>query len=221
MLEISAKERKEGENKKETREKGGLPAVLYGYQVENTPIVIDYQEFDKLFKEAGESSLIDLKIQGDKKDYKVLVHDIQRDPLSGEFIHVDFYQPSLTEETEANIPLVFEGTSEAVEQLGGTLVKNIDEVEVKAFPQNLPHEIKVSIDSLKTFDDYIKISDLVLPDKVKILEEEDRIVASISSPTKVEEELETPAEEKPEEIERVKEGKEDKEGEEEGESEEK
>ncbi len=213
MLEILAKERKEGKSKKDSRKEGRLPAVLYGYQTENTPIEIDYSEFEKLFREAGESSLIDLKIEGKKDEYKVLVHDVQRDPLSGDYIHVDFYQPSLKEKTEANIPVVFEGTSEAVEQLGGTLVKNIDELEVEAFPQDLPHEIKVNIDKLKTFDDYIKVSDLEVPDKVKILKESDKIVASVSPPTKVEEELETPIEEKPEEVERVKE--EEEEGEEE------
>jgi large subunit ribosomal protein L25 len=208
MLEISAKERKEGENKKDLRRGGELPAVLYGYETDNSLIKVNYKDFERIFKEAGESSLIDLKLKDQKKDYKVLVYGFQRDPLSGDFIHVDFYQPSLKEKTEANIPLVFEGSSEAVEKLGGTLIKNIDELEVEALPQDLPHEIKVNIDKLKTFDDRIKVSDLSISDKVKILKGADEIITLVSPPTNVEEELETPIEERPEEVERVKESKE-------------
>jgi large subunit ribosomal protein L25 len=208
MLEISAKERKEGENKKDLRRGGELPAVLYGYETDNSLIKVNYKDFERIFKEAGESSLIDLKLKDQKKDYKVLVYGFQRDPLSGDFIHVDFYQPSLKEKTEANIPLVFEGSSEAVEKLGGTLIKNIDELEVEALPQDLPHEIKVNIDKLKTFDDRIKVSDLSISDKIKILKGADEIITLVSPPTNVEEELETPIEERPEEVERVKESKE-------------
>jgi large subunit ribosomal protein L25 len=68
-----------------------------------------------------------LKINGKKA--QVLVHEVQLDPLTGKLIHVDFYQPSLEEEIEATVPLVFEGEAPAVKDLAGTLVKNISEIE--------------------------------------------------------------------------------------------
>ncbi|GAI38315.1 unnamed protein product, partial [marine sediment metagenome] len=109
---------------------------------------------------------------------------------------------------EVAVPIVFEGEAPAVKELDGTLVKEIQEVEIKALPQNLPHEIKVSIENLKTFEDEILIKDLKLPEGVKIQKEPNEIVAVVTSPEKVEEELEKPIEEKVEEVEEVEEAEE-------------
>ena len=127
----------------------------------------------------------------------------------------DFYQPRLDEEISAEVPLVFIGEAPAVKDLGGTLVKNIHELEVKALPQNLPHEIKVNLDMLKTFDDDILVKDLEVPQGVKIMKGQDEIVALVSQQVKVEEELSKPVEEKVEEVGKVEEKKKEKEGSEE------
>lgn len=220
MLSLSAEIRKEiGKNTKPLRTEGKLPAVLYGPKIKNISLELDYKSFEKIYKEAGESSLISLKVKGEKKIYQVLIHDIQEDPLTGDFLHVDLYQPSLEKKIEAKVLLVFEGEAEAVKNLEGTLIKNITEVEVKALPQDLPHEIRVNIERLKTFEDHIKISDLEIPQGVEILKDTEEIVASVVPPTKVEEELEKPIEEKVEEVEKVEEEKKEKEEKEEKEEE--
>ena len=219
MFNLSAALRNEKEKVKTLREKGFLPAVLYGPKIKNFSLQLNEKEFEKLFKQAGESSLISLEIKDKKEKFLVLVHDFQKDPLKGNFIHVDFYQPALDEETEATVPLEFIGEAPAVKELSGTLVKNISEVEVKALPQNLPHEIKVDISCLKTFDDSVLIKDLIIAKEVKIIKEPEEIVALVTPPEKVEEELEKPIEEKPEEVEKVE--KEEKEETEETEEEQK
>ncbi|TET83844.1 MAG: 50S ribosomal protein L25, partial [Candidatus Nealsonbacteria bacterium] len=202
MLSLSAKIRNDlGKKVKVLRKKGILPGVLYGPKIETRPLEIDLKEFEKIYKEAGESSLISLEV--DKKKFLVLIHEVKLDPLTEKPTHVDFYQPRLEEEAEAMVPLVFEGEAPAVKDLGGTLVKNISEVEVKALPQNLPHEIKVNIDRLKTFEDSISIKDLIISKEVKILKEPKEVVVAVSPPEKVEEELEKPIEEKVEEVEKV------------------
>ena len=215
MLTLSAKKRKDtGKKVKKIREQGMLPGVLYGPKIESQPLEIDLKEFEGVYREAGESSLISLDLA--KEKFLVLIHAVEIDVLSQKAIHVDFYQPRLDEEIEAMIPLVFEGEAAAVRDLGGTLVKNIHEVEVKALPQNLPHEIKVNIDKLKTFEDSVLIQDLSLPQGVKVLKEADEAVVFVASPEKIEEELAKPIEEKVEEVEKDKEKKEEeKEGEEE------
>ncbi len=202
MLFLSAKVRnKIGKAVKKIRKEGIIPAILYGPKLKNIPLEINLKEFEKVFEVAGESSLISLEIE--KKKTPVLIHEVQRDPLTGKPIHVDFYQPSLKEEIEARVALVFEGEAPAVKELGGTLIKNISEIEVKALPQNLPHEIKVNISQLKTFDDNILVKDLKLPEGVKILRNPEEIVAFVSQPEKVEEELVKPIEEKVEEVKKV------------------
>jgi large subunit ribosomal protein L25 len=210
MLSLSAKIRKViGKKVKVLRKQGILPGVIYGPKIESQPIEVDLKEFEKVFKKAGESSLISLEIEN--KKHLVLIHELKRDPLTEKPIHVDFYQPLLKEEIEAKVPLVFEGEAEAIKVLGGTLVKNISEIEVKALPQDLPKEIKVNIESLKTFEDKILIEDLKLPAKVKVLRDPKEIIASVLPPEKVEEELEKPVEEKIEKVERVEKKKKEKE----------
>jgi len=228
MLTLSSKIRKEvGKKVKSLRQQGILPAVLYGHKIKNLNLEVDSKEFEKIYSKAGESSLItlviakgkdeaeasslSLNVEEKKQKFLVLIHDIQFDHLTEKPIHIDFYQPELKEEVEVTVPLIFEGEAPAVKDLGGTLVKNISEVEVKALPQNLPHEIKVDIGNLKTFEDNILIKDLIVLKEVKILKGPEEIVAKVTQPEKVEEELEKPVEEKVEEVEQIKKRPEEKE----------
>jgi len=205
MLTLPAKIRKTlGKKVKALRERGVLPGVLYGPRIKETlPLEINFKEFEKVYKEAGESTLVSLEIEGKKTP--VLIHEVKLDPLTGKPIHIDFYQPRLEEEVEVTIPIIFEGEAPAVKELGGTLVKNIHEVEVRALPQNLPHEIKVNMEKLKTFEDDILVKDLPTPKGVKILKELEEVVATVAPPEKVEEELVKPIGEKVEEVEKVEE----------------
>ncbi len=209
MISLSAKIRENvGKKINSQRKKGELPAVVYGPKIKNLSLKVDYKEFEDVFEEVGEASLLSLEIKDKNKKYPVLIHEIQRDPVSGKFLHVDFYQAPLKEKVEATVPLMFEGTSPAVEEKEGTLVENMREIEVKALPQKLPSEIKVDISTLKTFEDHILVKDLNLPKEVEIQRSHDEIVASVTPPEEVEEELEEPIEEKIEEVETVEEAKE-------------
>ena len=218
MLSLVAKIRKDfGKKIKTFRKKGILPGILYGPKTKNLALELDLQEFEKIYQISGESSLISLEIEGPEgprpqvgggaygagKKIPVLIHEVQLEPLTSKPIHVDFYQPSLEEEVIVKVPIIFEGEAQACKELGGTLVKNISEVEIKALPQKLPHEIKINVSQLKTFEDNISIKDLKLPEGVKILKESEAILAFVASPEKVEEELVKPVEEKVEEVEKV------------------
>lgn len=210
MLTLSVKVRKIVKRQAKALRKGDvLPAVLYGPKIKNLNLELGLKDFQKIYEAEGESSLISLDVEGKKEKFMVLIHDIQLDSLTGKPTHVDFYQPALEEETEVNVPLIFEGESAAVKELGGTMVKNISEVTVKAKPQDLPREIKVNIEVLKNFGDKILIKDLKLSAGVKISKNPEEIVALVSLPEKVEEELEKPIEEKVETVEKVAKKKED------------
>lgn len=212
MIKLSAKIRKENGRKTNVlRESGRIPAVVYGHKIKNASLDVDYKDFQKVYSRAGVNSLIELDVAGEKEKKIVLIHDLQKDAISDKYIHIDFFETSAKEEVEVKIPLIFDGTSLAVKELGGTLIKNISELQVKALPQNLPHEIKVSIDKLNTFEDRILVKDLILPKDVKISAKPDEIVVSVAQPAKVEEELAEEIKEEVENVEKVekKEKKED------------
>jgi large subunit ribosomal protein L25 len=199
------------EREKEIKE-GKISGVLYGPGIKNVALEVDSRDFEKTYREIGETSLVSL--ESDKGKYQVLIHDIQRDPMTNKITHVDFYQPNLKEEVEVTVPLVFEGEPPAVKELGGTLIKNILEVEVKALPGQLPHEIKVNVEGLKTFEDAILIKHLEVPQGVQIMKDPEETVALVAPIQDIEEELSKPIDENVEAVEKV-ETKKDKEKEEE------
>lgn len=182
MISLQAKTRnKFGRQTKTLRKKGVLPAVLYGEGIkENITLEVKEKEFERVFKEAGESSLVQLEVNSEQ--HEVLIHQIARDPLSGKFVHVDFFCPSMKKEIEAEVPLVFEGASPAVGDLGGILVKEIQTAEVKGLAHNLPREIRVNIGKLKTFEDRVLVKDLTVPEGVSILRAPEEIVALVTPP---------------------------------------
>lgn len=219
-LQLNAKIRKIlGKKVKTLRKKGILPACLYGYKVEPLSLEIDKRDFEKVYKQAGESTIIELKIEGGASETRpkpVLIHDLTKDPVTDEFLHVDFYQVKLDKPIVAEVPLVFEGEAPAVKEKEGILVKNITSVEVESLPLDLPHDIKVDLSGLKTFEDKILIKDLAISEKVKIKAPEEEVVVLVMPPRAKEEleALEEKPEEKVEEVEKVEEKKEEKEEEE-------
>lgn len=207
------------------RRTGYLPAIVYGRAMKNLPVRLDYKDFEKVYQETGKSTIIKLQIKGtndDKKniEYPVLIRDVQKDPVSEKYLHIDFYRLPMKEKIEVAIPIEFKGKALAEEELGGVLIKNIHELKIKALPQDLVHKVEVDISSLKTFEDTIKVKDIILPSNIEVLIPVDEVVVLVRK--EEEEEIEAaPTEEKPEEIEVVKKKKEGEEGEGEGETEEK
>lgn len=194
-----------GKGVKALRQEGKIPAILYGSKTKTRPLQVDYIVFEKLYKKAGESSLVDLSIDG-KKPLKVIIHDVQRDPVTDSFEHVDFYQVDLKRKITTEIVLNFVGEAPAVKELGGVLVRSLDHVKVECLPEDLVHEITIDLSPLKSFEDIIYVKDLSLPDELTLLEKPDETVALVKPPRSEAElkELEEKAEEKIEEIEQVK-----------------
>ncbi len=166
-----------------------MPGVVYGKGVKNVDVSVGEAPLRKAFKDAGESTLLELEVDGDKTRH-VIINEVQVDPIKGEPVHVDFLEVRLDQKIKAEVPLLFIGESPAVKELGGVLVKNIQHVEVEAFPQDLPHNIEIDISSIKTFENHIKIGDIRINPKVKILSDVSSIAASVVPP-RSEEELES------------------------------
>lgn len=163
---------------KTVRKRGEIPAELYGKKQKNQHLFVDEVVLNKVIVAAGESSLINLAIDN-SQPIKVLIHDIQKDPVTDKVNHVDFYQVDMKRAITIKIPLVFIGESKAVKELEGTLVKNIDEIEINCLPDDLINQIEVDISTLKTFDDVIRIKDLNIPKAIKPESDLDNVVASV------------------------------------------
>ena len=159
------------------RQKGVLPAVVYGRKDASTPISVDRKTFEKLYKQAGESSVITLKGLGETKD--VLIHDVAVHPVSGEALHADFYAIAAGQTVTVSVPLQFEGVSPAVKDLGGILVKVMHELEIECPPKDLPHSIVVDISKLTELDSQVKVADLKVPASAKLSIDTDEVVAMI------------------------------------------
>lgn len=216
MLNLKAAVReKVGKKTEQLRKQGIIPAILYGPGLkESLNLQVDTKEFTKIYQETGHSSFVKLLVEekgAKEKSFLVLIHALQKEPLSLGFSHIDFYQPDPDKEIKVKIPLVFEGESPAVKNLGAVLVKNIQEVEVRALPENLPHQILVSLNSLEEIGNSILIKDLNIPANTKIVKNPEEIVVLSAAPEKIEEELAKPAEEKVEEVQVVEKEKKEEE----------
>lgn len=198
-LELKSKKREIfGKRVRVLRNRGLIPAVVYGGKENGVSLVLELKDLKEIFKQAGESALIKLFIddakfsakgavpagrQGPASGWKnVLIYDVSRDPVTDEINHVDFREVKMDKKITAKVPLSFVGDSLAVTDLGGVLVKAMQEIEVRALPSDLPHQIEVNISSLKTFEDNIAIKDLKLPPNIEILDNISSSVASVASP---------------------------------------
>lgn len=162
------------------RKSGYVPAVLYGKNQESIPLQVLVKDFKKAFELAGESTLIFLNVDG--QSYPTIINDIAKDAVSDDILHADFYKVNLDEKIKAKVAVVFHGESPAVKDLGGIFVRNINEIEIEALPQDLPHEIVVDLSSLKNIGDQILVKDLKLDSKLKAMAEAEEIVATVQEP---------------------------------------
>lgn len=192
------------------RKKGLIPAVVYGGKNTAIPLILELKDFKKVFKNAGETTLVRLFVDEEKfsakgrpADWKnVLIYDTSRDPVTDEFRHVDFYEVKMDEKITAKVPVIFVGKAPAAVDFGGVLVKAMQEIQIKALPSNLPHQIEVDISGLKTFDDHITIKDIKFSANIEVLENVSASVASVVPP-RSEVELESLSEKVEEKIEDV------------------
>jgi large subunit ribosomal protein L25 len=186
QIAITATKREiNGKRVKNLRKAGKLPAVLYGHGISTQQIEISEKEFSKAFRQAGESTLINLLVDGQTQ--QVLIHEVQHHYLHDQPTHVDFYAVNMAEKLKVRVPIHFIGDSEAVKNLGGTLVKNLSEVEVECLPADIPHSFEVDITSLNTFEDAIRIKDLNVDSKVTVLAPADELIANVAPPRSEEE----------------------------------
>lgn len=175
---LHAKSRTEtGRKVKHLRLQGLIPANIYGKQVESTPVTLTEEEFVSVYGEAGESSLVEVALDGSVRP--VLIHDVQRHPVTWKTLHVELYQVNLKEKVQTKVPLSFIGESKAETDKIGVVLKPLSEVEVEALPADLPEHIDVDISSLNAVGDELHVADIHAPSGVTILSDATLLVANV------------------------------------------
>jgi len=177
---IEAKKRDvTGKKVKVLRRDGKLPAVLYGYGVDATPIVVDHKSSSQILANAESSSLINIKLDG--KEYPTLIREKQWDYIKRSLLHVDFQVVSMTETISAMVRVELVGTAPAVETYGAILIAGLNKIEIEALPADLPENIKVDVSGLEKIGDTVQIRDLELSDKLTVLNDPNSMIAVTSS----------------------------------------
>jgi large subunit ribosomal protein L25 len=210
-LEIELSKREIAGKKVRFLRRGGLiPCNIYGHGIESVPVQVDVRKLGHLLARAGGTDLISVKIGEEVSSAKVLIRNVQRSPLTGAPIHVDFYQVRMTEKLRAEVPLVFVGDAPAAKLKNVSLMHAMNTLQIEALPDDLPHNIEVDISSLALPEQALHVKDITVSDKITILTDPGQMIIKVAEVRKVvEEEAPVAAAAEGEEAEAAVEGKEE------------
>lgn len=156
-----------GRKVKKLRKDGLIPANIYGKKVKSVAVQVLVKEFSGVFSKVGETGLVELMLEG--KTHPVLIHNVAFHPVTSSPLHIDFFQVDLHEKVQTRVPLSFVGAAPVVKDKLGVLLHILSEVEITALPTDLPEKLEVDISGLAVVGDTLKVSDLKVSDKIKIL----------------------------------------------------
>lgn len=179
-----------GSKVKKLRRQNILPANVFGKTVTSQSLQVSEVEFNRVFKDAGETSLIWLKIEGEDKERPTLVKNITHNPVTGKKLHVDFHQVNLKEKVSANVPVEIVGEVQLIKDGQAVLEINLHEIEVEALPTDIPESLVFDISGLAEIGNLLKVSDAKLPEGVTLLTDPEKTVVAIGAPQKEEAPLE-------------------------------
>jgi len=168
-----------GKRVKQLRREGWVPGVMYGHKFSPIPMQFEGRSLRRLLSHVRGSQLVAITVKGQDQPEMVLVRDVQRDPISGALLHVDFYRVNMDESLTAEVPLTIVGESPVVESNEGILLQGIPSVEVRCLPGNLVDAIEVDISQLTAVDMGIYVRDLTVGEGIEILTDPDEMIVHI------------------------------------------
>jgi large subunit ribosomal protein L25 len=203
MQELKLKAEKRdvfGKKNRFLRRKGIIPAHLFGHSLESLALQCNSNELKKIVANAGTTRLISLRVEGEKDAKNVFLREIQRDTLSRELLHVDFYQVRKDEKMTMEVPIVLVGEAPAMKVKGRILSHGLDVLSIECLPDKVPPQIEVDISILEELDQSIYVKDIVLDPEIDVQDDPEQLVVKVSEIiVKIEEEK--PAVEEEEEAE--------------------
>ena len=161
------------------RRQGITPTHLYGHNVKSAALQCDTGELQNLLAHAGKTRLVNLEVDGEKAK-SIFVREIQRDVITRELLHVDFYQVKRTEKIAFDVPIVLVGEAPALKFKGRMLVHGINSLSVECLPANVPPQIDIDITRLEEVDQAINVKDIVLDPEITVHADPEQLVVKIS-----------------------------------------
>ncbi|HUZ88412.1 MAG TPA: 50S ribosomal protein L25 [Candidatus Acidoferrales bacterium] len=181
-MQIDAVERTPaGNSSRRLGQVGQLPAVVYGHGVGARAVGLDLKDFQRVYRRAGHTQLVDLAVAG-TRPVKVLIKSVQISPRRGLPIHVDFHQVSLMEKLHTEVPLVVVGESELVKRGDAELLQLVHVIHVECLPAAIPELIEVDCSTLAAVDEGIRVQELLLPVGVTVTDDPEEVVVKLSAP---------------------------------------
>ena len=180
QVELAAEKRTMiGKQVKQLRRQGWVPGIMYGHDFDPVPLQFEERSLRQVLSSVGGSQLVGVKIEGNKQPEMALIRDVQRDPIRGNFLHVDFYRVKMTERLTAEVPLVTTGGSPVIEAREGILLQGITSIEVECLPGDLVDAIEVDLSDLVEIDQGIYVRDLAVPAGIDVLTDRDEMIVRI------------------------------------------
>jgi large subunit ribosomal protein L25 len=183
-LEVKLREGAKRSDRSTIRNSGLVPAIVYGKSMKNLMVSVDLKKFKKTIGgEAGRNVIISLKVSDGKahKSVPVLTHELQRDVLTDEIIHVDFLGINMKEQLKTKVPIELTGEPIGVKEHGGILIHGFRDVEVKCLPADIPDKLEIDVSEMK-INDSRHVSDLKIPQGVDVLTPMDVLLLLSSLP---------------------------------------
>jgi large subunit ribosomal protein L25 len=184
-----------GKKVAQLRRSGVTPANIFGHKIESTSVQADTVELTHLLRASSRNAIINVNVEGESAPRTVVVRDLKRNAVTGQLLHVDFYQILMTEKMRADVPVVLVGTSDAVVTFGGVLLQMTEKIAVEALPGDIPVQFEVDVSRITELEGSLHVRDLdVDASKVTLHTDLDVVVARVAAPRVVVEEVPAAAE---------------------------
>ncbi len=162
------------------RRQGITPVHLFGPGTKSMALQCDTATLQRVLAEAGKTGLISLKLDNEKRPRNVVVREVQREPRTGESLHVDFYQVKMAEKVEVEIPVVLVGEAPALKSKENMLVQELNILTVECLPDKIPASVGLDLGSLTESGQTMRVKDIELDKEVTVLNDPELVVVRIS-----------------------------------------
>ena len=162
------------------RRQGITPAHLFGHGLKSQALQCDTAELQRIIGQGGMTRLTRLEIEGDKQPRAVFIREIQRDELTGQLLHVDFYQVKKTEKIRVDVPIVLVGEAPAMKEKGRSLTRGVTSLSIECLPDKLPPQIGVDLSHLEEVEQPIHVRDVVLSPDITVITDPEQLVVKVS-----------------------------------------